>query len=112
MKYLATDDRALVKLSNGLRNVPSTKSALRSPDLIPDDHFAVFLDIFGHPKSSATPVTAAGTEYEGVLTAFAMRWQAGEVDDLQAGLREVDREIDTLLRRATAGIRRLDLPAA
>ena len=72
VKYLATDDQALAKLSNGLRNVPSTKSALRSPDLIPDAHFAVFLDIFGHPKSSAAPVTAAGTEYEGVLTAFAM----------------------------------------
>ncbi len=112
VKYLATNDHALVKLSNGLRNVPSTKSALRSPDLIADPHFAVFLDIFGHPMSSAAPVTAAGTEYEGVLTAFALRWQAGEVDDLQAGLREVDREIDTLLRRATAGIRRLDMPAA
>ena len=91
---------------------PRRRAPLRSPDLIPDEHFAVFLDIFGHPMSSATPVTAAGTEYEGVLTAFAMRWQAGEVDDLQAGLREVDREIDTLLRRATAGIRRLDMPAA
>jgi diguanylate cyclase (GGDEF)-like protein/PAS domain S-box-containing protein len=112
VKYLATDDKALVKLSNGLRNVPSTKSSLRSPDLIPDAHFAVFLDIFGHPKSSAAPVTAAGTEYEGVLAAFAMKWQAGEVADLKAGLREVDREIDTLLRRATAGIKRLERPAA
>jgi diguanylate cyclase (GGDEF)-like protein/PAS domain S-box-containing protein len=112
VKYLATDDRALVKLSNGLRNVPSTKSALRSSGLLPDDHFAVFLDIFAHPRSSASPVTSAGSTYEGILTAFALRWQAGQVADLQAGLREVDRDIDTLLRRATAGIKRLERPAA
>jgi multiple sugar transport system substrate-binding protein len=112
VKYLATDDKALAKLSNGLRNVPSTKSALRSPDLVPDAHFAVFLDIFGHQKSSAAPVTAAGTSYEAVLTEFGMKWQAGEVADLQAGLRDVDREIDTLVRRATAGIKRLERPAA
>ena len=112
VKYLATDDHALAKLSNGLRNVPSTKRALRSPELLPDDHFSVFLEIFAHPGSSASPVTAAGSTYEGILTAFAIRWQAGEVADLHAGLREVDRDIDTLVRRATAGIKRADRPAA
>ena len=45
VRYLATDDRALARLSNGLRNVPSTRTSLRSPDLLPDDRSsAVGLD--------------------------------------------------------------------
>ena len=102
IKYLTTDDAALVKLANGLRNIPSTKSALRSPDLVRDPASAVFLDIFAHPKSGASPLTSIGTAYEAVMATFAERWQAGEVSDLVGGLRDVDREINILLRRLRA----------
>jgi diguanylate cyclase (GGDEF)-like protein/PAS domain S-box-containing protein len=100
IKYLTTNDAALVKLSNGLRNIPSTYGALHSPDLVRDSDLGVFLDIFAHPKSSTPVITAAGTGYEDALSEFAGRWQAGQVRDLGRGLREVDRQINTKLRRA------------
>ena len=99
IKYLTTDDAALVKLANGLRNIPSTGSALRSPDLVRDPASAVFLDIFAHAKSSAQPVTSIGTGYEAAMATFAERWQGGAVGDLAAGLRDVDRQVNALLRR-------------
>jgi hypothetical protein len=46
-------------------------------------------------------VTSIGTGYEAVMATFAERWQAGEVSDLVGGLRDVDREINILLRRPT-----------
>jgi multiple sugar transport system substrate-binding protein len=101
VKYLALDDGAIVKLSNGLRNVPSTKSALRSPELVPDDRFAVFLDIFAHPRSGSMPITSAGSAYQELLAIFAAEWQAGQVPDLREGLRTVDRNIDAQLVQAT-----------
>jgi diguanylate cyclase (GGDEF)-like protein/PAS domain S-box-containing protein len=101
VKYLALDDGALAKLSNGLRNVPSTKSSLRSPDLVPDDRFAVFLDIFAHPRSGSMLITAAGSAYQELLTIFAAEWQAGQVTDLREGLRAVDRDIDAQLLQVT-----------
>jgi diguanylate cyclase (GGDEF)-like protein/PAS domain S-box-containing protein len=101
IKYLTTDDAALVKLANGLRNIPSTASALHSLDLIRDPATAVFLDIFAHPKSCAPPLTSIGTGYEEAMGRFAERWQAGEVRDLVGGLRDVDRQINALLRRQT-----------
>jgi diguanylate cyclase (GGDEF)-like protein/PAS domain S-box-containing protein len=101
VKYLALHDGAVAKLSNGLRNVPSTKSALRSPDLVPDDRFAVFLDVFAHPRSGSMPITAAGSAYQELLAIFAAEWQAGQVADLRQGLRTVERDIDAQLLQAT-----------
>jgi diguanylate cyclase (GGDEF)-like protein len=111
LRYLATDDAALAKLSNGLRNVPSTKTSLRSPDLVRDEQFAVFLDIFAHPRSTSAPVTAIGSGYEEILTEFAIEWQAGRVADLRSGLQAVDRRIDDLVHGTGADIPRLE-PAA
>jgi multiple sugar transport system substrate-binding protein len=100
VKYLTTDDAALAKLSNGLRNVPSTKSSGQSPDLIPDDNFATFLDIFAHPASSTTPVTAVGAAYQELTNLFVSNWQAGDVPDLEAGLADLDQQIDDQLAQA------------
>jgi len=119
VKYLATDVGALVRLSNGLRNVPSTAASLASADLTPDEHFAVFLDIAGHPCSSTTPSTALGMQYQTIFATFLDEWQSGAASDLLAGLRAVDRQIDALLeqrtrapRPADAAARRPKLPAA
>jgi diguanylate cyclase (GGDEF)-like protein/PAS domain S-box-containing protein len=95
VRYLALDDRALARLSNGLRNVPSTKSSLTSPDLIPDDTFAVFLDIFAHPRSASTPV-AIGSASSDLLSNLAEDWQSGQVPDLRERLQAVDRGIEAL----------------
>jgi len=101
VKYLATDEAALAKLSNGLRNVPSTRASLHSPALVPDDRFAVFLGIFGHERSATAPMTPIGSEYQAMFDELARRWQAGEVADLTAALKRIDREIDDRMRAAT-----------
>lgn len=103
LQYLTTDDHALAQLSNGLRNVPSTLSALESPELVPDENFAVFLDIFAHPESNTTPITAVGAASGELVNAFVASWQAGEVPDLAAGLADLDAQIDAQLAQATGG---------
>jgi multiple sugar transport system substrate-binding protein len=100
VKYMTTDDAALAKLSNGLRNVPSTKSSAQSPDLVPDPNFDTFLQIFAHPESSTTPVTAVGRAYQDLVNDFVSRWQAGNVPDLAAGLADLDQQIDDQLAQA------------
>jgi diguanylate cyclase (GGDEF)-like protein/PAS domain S-box-containing protein len=97
VKYLATDDSALAKLSNGLRNVPSTKRALRSPDLIADEHFAVFLDIFEHPRSSTTPIVVVGPVYQRLLEEFVAAWREGLVTDMRSRLFDLDQAFDAAL---------------
>jgi len=67
-----------------------------------DPASAVFLEIFAHPKSAAQPLTSIGTGYSDAMALFADRWQSGEVRDLVGGLRDVDRQINALLRRSTA----------
>ena len=91
------------ELSNGLRNVPTTVSSLRSPEIKPDKHFAVFLKIYNHPKSSTVPITAAGVAYQNLFTSFISKWQAGHVKDLESGLRDVDKQIDKQLQLAGGG---------
>ncbi|HEY3071707.1 MAG TPA: extracellular solute-binding protein [Candidatus Limnocylindrales bacterium] len=112
VRYLATDDRALARLSNGLRNVPSTRTSLRSPDLLPDDRFAVFLDVFAHPQSGSTQITAVGSAYQELLPVFAAEWQAGQVSDLKAGLRRVDQDTDARLQQSARERQRLERHAA
>ena len=79
MKYLATDEHALALLSNGLRNVPTTTASLKSSELTPDPKFKVFLDIFAHPKTATTPITAAGSANQELFQNFVAKWQAGKV---------------------------------
>src|SRR3954464_5521506 len=61
LKYLATDDEAMVALSNGLRNVPTTASSAKSPQLKPDPNFSTFVKMYSNPNTVTTPVTAAGS---------------------------------------------------
>jgi multiple sugar transport system substrate-binding protein len=100
LKFLATDDKAQVLLSNGLRNVPTTASSAKSPDLKPDPKFETFLKIFGNENTTTTPVTAAGSAYQELFNNFVNKWQAGRVSDLQAGLDDVDKQIDAQLANA------------
>jgi multiple sugar transport system substrate-binding protein len=100
LKYLATDDDAMVQLSNGLRNVPTTESSAKSPDLKPDPKFATFLKIYASPHTTTTPVTAAGSANQEAFNSFTNKWQAGRVPDLEAGLAGVDKQIDAQLANA------------
>src|SRR3954471_2035911 len=100
LKYLTTDDKAQVFLSNELRNVPTTESSAKSPDLKPDPKFETFLKIFGNPNTTTTPITAAGSAPQELFNSFVDKWQAGRVDDLQAGLTDLDKQIDAQLANA------------
>jgi multiple sugar transport system substrate-binding protein len=97
LKYLATDTGALVKMANGIRNVPTTSDALKSPDIKPDEAFNVFLDIFGNPNTSTTPITLVGSANQDLVDGFTAKYQAGKVSDLQAGLAALDKQIDAQL---------------
>jgi multiple sugar transport system substrate-binding protein len=100
VKYLTTDEHALALLSNGLRNVPTTSSSLKSNELTPDTKFKVFLDIFANPKTATTPITAAGSANQELFQDFVAKWQAGKVSDLQGGLANVDKQIDAQLAQS------------
>ncbi|HEY3009408.1 MAG TPA: ABC transporter substrate-binding protein [Micromonosporaceae bacterium] len=100
IRYLTTDTTAIVKLSNSIRNVPSTTDALTSPDLTVDPEFKVFLDIFAHPKTSTTPPSAVGPAYQETFQTFLQKWQSGSAKDLDAGLANVDKQVNNLVKLA------------
>jgi multiple sugar transport system substrate-binding protein len=100
LKYLATDDKAQVLLSNELRNVPTTESAAKSPDIKPDPKFETFLKIFANDNTTTTPITAAGSAPQELFNSFVDKWQAGRVKDLQGGLTDLDKQIDAQLANA------------
>ena len=100
LKFLATDTGALVKMTNGIRNVPTTTDALESPDVKPDGAFNIFLDIFGNPNTRTTPITLVGSANQDLVDAFVTKYQAGKVDDLEGGLADLDQQIDAQLEAA------------
>jgi multiple sugar transport system substrate-binding protein len=101
IKYLTTDTGAIVKLANGIKNVPTTQAALASPDLQVDDKFKTFLDIFANPNSATSPSTANGAEYQTLFGTWLVKWQTGRATDLQAGLESVAKQIDDSLSLGT-----------
>jgi multiple sugar transport system substrate-binding protein len=100
LKYLATDTGALVKMTNGIRNVPTTTEALESPDVKPDEAFNIFLDIFANPNTRTTPITLVGSANQDLVDAFVTKYQAGKVQDLEGGLADLDQQIDAQLEAA------------
>jgi len=103
VKYLTTNTHALAVLSNGLRNVPSTSASTHSKELTPDSHFAPFLKIFAHPKSGTSPITASGQSYINLAQQLVIKYQAGKVKDLAAGLRDTDKQLDAQVKQAKGG---------
>src|SRR3954471_7197065 len=100
LKYLATNTGALVKMTNGIRNVPTTSEALQSPDIKPDQEFNVFLDIFKNPNTRTTPITLVGSANQDLVDGFIANYEAGKVDDLEAGIANLDKQIDDQLQAA------------
>ncbi|MBG0816738.1 ABC transporter substrate-binding protein [Planomonospora sp. ID82291] len=94
VKHLTTDTGSLVTLSNALRNVPTTRAAMDSPDLKKDANFQTFLDIFNHPKTSTLPPNVNSVFNQEALTTFLVEWEKGSVKDLDAGLAGVDKRIN------------------
>jgi multiple sugar transport system substrate-binding protein len=100
VRYLTTNDHALATFSNGIRNVPSTRTSARSKELKADANFDTFTKIFTHPRSSTIPITAIGQAHLDTFQSFLARWQSGKVKDLVGGLRQVDEQIDAKLKQA------------
>jgi multiple sugar transport system substrate-binding protein len=103
VKYLTTDEHFLAQFSNAIRNVPTTLASAKSSEIDPDPHFAPFLKIISNPKSTTAPITEAGAAYQDLIQSFAVKWQAGHVKDLQAGLENLDKQIDAQLAQAKQG---------
>ena len=103
VKYLTTADHPLAVLSNGLRNVPTTSSSLHSKEIVPDEHFATFLKIFGHPKSGTSPILASGQAYTNAVQHFFQQYQAGNGKDLASGLNKLAKQLDAQVAQAKGG---------
>jgi multiple sugar transport system substrate-binding protein len=103
VKYLTTNDHALATFSNGIRNVPSTRSSSQSKELKPDRNFATFTRVFTNPKSATIPITSIGAAHLDAFQSFLAKWQAGKVKDLAGGLRDVDKQIDGKLKQEGGG---------
>ena len=104
VKYLTTNSHALAKFSNGIRNVPTTKASLNSPEIKPDAHFKTFLKVFANSHSATSPITAVGNAYGSLIQAFTVKWQAGHVKNLQSGLKKLDKDIDNQLKQGGKGV--------
>jgi multiple sugar transport system substrate-binding protein len=102
IKYLTLDTDAIVKLANGIKNVPTTEEALDSPKLEVDEQFKTFIDIFKHKDSDTSPSTANGAVYQNQFQDFIMQWQQGKVPDLAAGLKQQDEVINKQLKLGQA----------
>ncbi|MDI3421865.1 ABC transporter substrate-binding protein [Streptomyces luteolus] len=100
VKYMTTDTEAVVQFANAIKNVPSTKAALKSPKLKFDPRFRTFLDIARHPDSNTSDGAINGITYQMSLQNFGYQVEKGAVRDIQAGLEKTAREIDTDIAQA------------
>ena len=103
IKYMTTNTDALVKLANGLANVPTTAAAAASPNLHLVPQFQPFLAIFKNANTQTNPPKASGAAYQELFESFISKWEAGDVSDLQAGLDGVAQQIDAQEQNASGG---------
>lgn len=103
VKWLATDTGAQTELAKELHNVPTTKAALRSPELAKIPNFKPFLKMAGHPDSTLPPNTPAGLSYQDSMSTFFQEWESGKVADPETGLRNEAEAIDNFLGQVTIG---------
>ena len=97
IKYLTTDDAAITKLSGLLKNVPTTTKSLADPSIAADPDFKTFVDIFANPNSSTTPPSASGPAYQETFGTFLTNWQAGKVKNLDTGIADADKQVNSVM---------------
>ncbi|XVU27243.1 ABC transporter substrate-binding protein [Actinoplanes sp. CA-054009] len=97
IKYLTTDDQAVIKLAGLLKNIPTTTAAIADPGLQADADFKTFIDIFSNPNSSTTPPSASGPAYQETFGQFLNNYQSGKVKDLDAGLADADKQVNSVM---------------
>ena len=99
IKFLATNTPNMVRLSNGLGNVPTTAASAGSSGLKPNKKFATFIKIFNNPQNTTMPITPVGSAFGTLLNNFIDSYQAGHVKDLAGGLAKVDKDTDAQLKQ-------------
>ncbi|MCU7727245.1 ABC transporter substrate-binding protein [Actinoplanes sp. KI2] len=97
IKYLTTNDAAVTKLANLIKNVPTTQKSIADPTLNADADFKTFIDIFTNPNSMTTPPSASGPAYQETFGKFLNDYQAGKVKDLDSGLADADKQINSVM---------------
>jgi multiple sugar transport system substrate-binding protein len=98
LQFMTTDDGYLTTIAHGLKNVPSTVTSLKDPQLQADPKFKTFLDVFANPKSTFKPITPIGQTDTDLLDVFGEKYQAGKIKDLQGGLKGIDGQISKQLQ--------------
>lgn len=94
VNWLATDTQAEVSLSQALKNVPTTFDSLKDPTLAAVPHFDTFLKIFANPNSTYKQITPLGLTDAQLWQDFVVKYLAGNIPNLQAGLKQVSSQID------------------
>ena len=97
LKYLTTNTSAVVKMANGLKNVPHLTSALKSPKLEVNDQYKTFIDVAGNPSSLTTPPSPLGAGYQVTFQNWWNKYQETGTGSIDAGLKSVDKQIDDSL---------------
>lgn len=102
-RYLAADTDALVALTLGLRNIPSTTDSQADPRVAGVAQFDALIDIAAHPASDSVPGTAAGAAPNEIIAQFVQTWQSGNVPDLDDGLAELASQVDLQIKQSAGG---------
>jgi multiple sugar transport system substrate-binding protein len=97
IKYLTTNYAAITKMAGLLKNVPTTQKSAADPALNGDADFKTFIDIFNNPNSMTTPPSASGSAYQEAFGQFLTNYQSGKVKDLDAGLADADKQINSVM---------------
>jgi multiple sugar transport system substrate-binding protein len=100
VKFLTTDTGAVVSFANAIHNIPSTNAALESPDLVTNDAVKAFIGIAQNPNSNTTPASLNGGTYQLTLQDLGYKYESGKETDLQAGLDDAAKQIDTDVEQA------------
>jgi multiple sugar transport system substrate-binding protein len=103
IKYLATEVKPQVELSEDLGNVPTWIPALEEAKKVASPEFQTFLAIFANPHTTTTPITASGEASQKTLENYLEKYQSGNGGNLQQGLQQVATQIDAQEAQATAG---------
>jgi multiple sugar transport system substrate-binding protein len=94
LKYLTTNTGAVVKMANGLKNVPHLTSALQSPDLQVSTQYKTFIDVAGDSHSLTTPASPVGAGYQTTFEQWWEKYQETGTGSIPAGLKTVDKQIN------------------